>query len=270
MVDTLTKTKRIKPLLIEPPEISSDAADPGRLSGRLEIVNASFQYREDGPTVLNRVSLRADPGELIALVGPSGCGKSTILRLLLGFESPVEGTVVYDGQDVAGLDVLALRRQLGVVLQNGRVAAGSIMENIAGNAKISFDEAWESAADAGFADDVRAMPMEMHTIVSEGGGNLSGGQRQRLLVARALALRPKLILFDEATSALDNRTQKVVSDALDRRRVTRVVVAHRLSTIRGADRIYVLDAGNVVQIGDYDTLAAEPGIFRNMVERQTA
>jgi ABC-type bacteriocin/lantibiotic exporter with double-glycine peptidase domain len=204
----------------------------------------------------------------VALVGPSGSGKSTLFRLLLGFDTPEVGAVHFDGQDMAGLDLNALRRQLGVVLQTSRLMSASIFENIASSARITMEEAWEAAAMAGLADDILAMPMGMHTVVSEGGTNLSGGQRQRLLIARALALRPRILLFDEATSALDNRTQAIVSESLERLRVTRIVVAHRLSTIRHADRIYVLEKGRLIQQGNFDQLTATPGLFSQLVKRQ--
>jgi ABC-type bacteriocin/lantibiotic exporter with double-glycine peptidase domain len=203
-------------------------------------------------------------------VGPSGCGKSTTIRLIMWFDTPEEGTVYFDGQDLAGLDVSAVRRQLGVVLQNGRINSGPIFENIGGGALITVDEAWEAARMAGFADDIEAMPMGMHTVVSEGGTNLSGGQRQRLLIARALVLKPRILIFDEATSALDNRTQAIVSESIDRLRVTRIVIAHRLSTIRNADRIYVMEAGRVVEQGTFEELAAQPGLFANLIARQMA
>jgi ABC-type bacteriocin/lantibiotic exporter with double-glycine peptidase domain len=218
--------------------------------------------------ILDGVSLTVEPGEFVALVGPSGSGKSTLFRLLLGFDTPEVGAVYFDGQDMAGLDLNALRRQLGVVLQTSRLMSASIFENIASSARITMEEAWEAAAMAGLADDILAMPMGMHTVVSEGGTNLSGGQRQRLLIARALALRPRILLFDEATSALDNRTQAIVSESLERLRVTRIVVAHRLSTIRHADRIYVLEKGRLIQQGNFDQLTATPGLFSQLVKRQ--
>lgn len=262
--------QRSLPILESEPEVNNDKADPGRLTGRIKVDHATFRYREDGPLILDDVTIETNPGEFIALVGPSGSGKSTIFRLLLGFETPHSGTVYFDGQDLSGLDVSAVRRQLGVVLQNGRISAGTIFENISGGALISIDEAWEAAEMSGLAADVRAMPMNLHTVVSEGGGNLSGGQRQRLVIARALALKPKILLLDEATSALDNRTQAVVSESLDRMNVTRIVVAHRLSTIRNADRIYVLEAGRVVQSGSFDKLSQEDGLFAQLIKRQLA
>jgi ATP-binding cassette subfamily C protein len=190
------------------------------------------------------------------------------MRLLLGFDTPQTGSVYYDGQALAGLDVVAVRRQCGVVLQTSRLSAGSMFENLAGGALISLNDAWDAAEKAGLAADIRVMPMQMHTVVSEGGSNLSGGQRQRLLIARALAVKPKIMLMDEATSALDNRTQAIVTESLNALRVTRVVIAHRLSTIRHADRIYVLEAGRLVQQGSFEELAAQPGLFSQLIKRQ--
>ena len=268
VLQILPMWERAQPILQATPEVDAEKADPGGLSGRLAIDHTVFRYRQEGALILDDVSIHAEPGEFIALVGPSGSGKSTLLRLLLGFDVPESGTVSFDGQDLAGLDLNAVRRQLGVVLQHSRLMAGSIFENIAGSALISMDEAWEAAKMAGFASDVEAMPMGMHTMVSEGGSNLSGGQRQRLLIARALALRPRLLLFDEATSALDNRTQAIVSESLDRLNVTRIVVAHRLSTIRNADRIYVLQNGRLMQQGRFEELAKQSGLFRQLMQRQ--
>jgi ATP-binding cassette subfamily C protein len=230
----------------------------------------TFRYRSDGTLTLDDVSISAEPGDFIAIVGGSGSGKSTIFRLLLGFETPEFGTIYYDGQDLSGLDVDAVRRQLGVVLQNGKLMSASIFENIAGGAQITLDEAWEAARMSGLADDIAAMPMQMHTVISEGGGNISGGQRQRLLIARALALKPRILLFDEATSALDNRTQAIVSESLDKLQVTRIAIAHRLSTIRNAHRIYVLQAGRVVQQGSFEELASQEGLFAQLMARQMA
>jgi NHLM bacteriocin system ABC transporter ATP-binding protein len=268
VLDVIPLWQRSQPILTAQPEIDLNKANPGRLSGNVQIDHISFRYREDGPLNLDDVCISAQPGEFIALVGPSGSGKSTVMRLLLGFESPISGTVYYDGQDLMGLDVMAVRRQLGVVLQNSRINAGSIFENIASGALITLDEAWTAAEMSGFAEDVRAMPMQMHTLVSEGGTNLSGGQRQRLVIARALALKPQILLFDEATSALDNKTQAIVSQSLDQLKVTRVVIAHRLSTIRYADRIYVMQAGRVVQQGCFEELVNQPGLFAQLARRQ--
>lgn len=260
--------QRAKTILQTELESDPNKADPGRLTGRIALDHVTFRYREDGPLTLDDVSIHAEPGEFIAIVGPSGSGKSTVFRLLLGFETPASGTIYYDGQDLAGLDMPAVRRQLGVVLQNVRISSAPIFESITSGALVTLDEAWEAARMAGFDADIKAMPMGMHTVISEGGTNLSGGQRQRLLIARALVLKPKVLLMDEATSALDNQTQAIVTQSLDQMNATRIVIAHRLSTIRNADRIYVVEAGRVVQVGNYDQLVQEDGLFARLVARQ--
>jgi NHLM bacteriocin system ABC transporter ATP-binding protein len=269
LIDVVSLWERAKPILEAEPEVDDAKTDPGPLSGRIELDHVTFRYRPDGPFILRDLSLRIRPGEYVAIVGPSGSGKSTLLRLLLGFEGPEFGKVAYDGQDLATLDLPSVRRQCGVVLQHSRIMAGSLFDNIAGGLVISIDDAWAAARLAGLADDVAAMPMGMHTVISEGGTTLSGGQRQRLLIARALALKPAIVLFDEATSALDNRTQAIVSESLERMRVTRLVIAHRLSTVRHADRIVVLEAGQVTQSGSFAELMAQPeGLFARMMGRQ--
>ncbi|OUL19031.1 NHLP bacteriocin export ABC transporter permease/ATPase subunit [Nostoc sp. RF31YmG] len=268
VLQVLPAWKRAQPILQAIPEVAASKTDPGRLTGKLLVDHAIFRYRDDGPLILDDVTIKAEPGEYIALVGPSGSGKSTMFRLLLGFDLPESGTIYYDGQDLAGLDVNAVRRQLGVVMQNSRMMSGSIFDNIASGALITMDEAWEASRASGLADDIETMPMGMHTVVSEGGTNLSGGQRQRLLIARALALKPRILLFDEATSALDNRTQAIVSESLERLQVTRIAIAHRLSTIRNAHRIYVLQGGRVVQQGSFEQLANQPGLFAQLMARQ--
>ncbi|HEX6042399.1 NHLP bacteriocin export ABC transporter permease/ATPase subunit, partial [Longimicrobium sp.] len=261
--------EQVKPILHTTPEVRPGKDDPGELSGALELQHVSFRYG-DGPQVLRDVSVRINPGEFVAFVGPSGSGKSTCFRLLLGFDTPEVGSVAYDEQDLAGLDVEAVRRQIGVVLQSGRVMNGDLFTNIAGSSPATLDDAWEAARMAGLDEDIRKMPMGMHTIVSDGGGTLSGGQRQRLMIARAIVGRPRILLMDEATSALDNRTQAIVSESLDRLRATRVVIAHRLSTILHADRIHVLVAGEIVESGSYDELMALDGVFAAMARRQLA
>jgi NHLM bacteriocin system ABC transporter ATP-binding protein len=268
LVSITTHWRRTKTILEAPPEVDAAKAHPGRLSGRLALDHVTFRYRKDGRLTLEDVSLHAEAGECIALVGPSGSGKSTILNLLLGFETPSSGAVLLDGHDLVGLDLAAVRRQMGVVRQDSRLMSQSIFENIVCGSRATMDDAWEAARAAGLAEDIEQMPMGMHTIVSEGGGNLSGGQRQRLLIARALVLKPKILLFDEATSALDNRTQRIVTESIQRLQATRVVVAHRLSTIRQADRIYVLEAGRIVQQGSFDELAGRPGLFAQLMKRQ--
>jgi ATP-binding cassette subfamily C protein len=270
ILDAAMKSQRVRPILEAPPEVTEDAASPGRLKGHIRLEDVSFRYTKGGPRVLTNLSFDVQPGEFVAFVGPSGSGKSTLLRILLGFERPEDGRVLYDGQDLAGVDVLGVRRQIGTVLQNGRLNAGSILNNVSNNAKISHAEAWEAVADAGLTDDIEQMPMGLHTMVAEGGANLSGGQRQRLLIARALVTRPRIVFFDEATSALDNKTQATVSQALDRRRVTRIIIAHRLSTIRQADRIYVMAHGTIVQQGTFEELSQQKGLFQDLIARQIA
>ena len=262
--------ERARPILETLPEVDDQKVDPGRLEGRLELDHVAFQYQPDGPLILDDVSLRVEAGQFVALVGPSGSGKSTLFRLLLGFESPSAGGIFYDGQDLAGLDVHAVRRQMGVVLQTGRINAGSLFENIVCGANFSLNDAWEAARATGFADEINDLPMGMHTIISEGGTNLSGGQRQRLLLTRALVHRPRVLLLDEATSALDNKTQAIVSGSLQRLEVTRVVIAHRLSTIRNADKIHVIESGRIIEAGSFDELARQQGLFSRLIARQMA
>ena len=204
-----------------------------------------------------------------AVVGKTGCGKSTLVRLLLGFEKPLKGGIYYDGKDISNIDLRSLRRKIGVVMQNGSLFSGDIYSNIVISApELTMDEAWEAAEQAGIADDIRKMPMGMHTLISEGAGGISGGQKQRIMIARAIAPKPKILMFDEATSALDNITQRIVSDSLDRLKCTRIVIAHRLSTIKQCDRIIVLDRGHIIEDGTYEELINNNGYFAELVERQ--
>ncbi|PKW09374.1 NHLM bacteriocin system ABC transporter, ATP-binding protein [Streptomyces sp. 1222.5] len=268
-VGTVPMLERLRPILEAAPENDGTKADPGDLSGRITVSHLSFRYGQDGPLVLDDVSLTVQPGEFVAVVGASGSGKSTLLRLLLGFETPLAGSVLYDGQDLAELDISAVRRQCGVVLQNGALQAGDVLANIVGTSGYTLDEAWAAAEMAGLADDVRAMPMGMNTMLSEGTNTLSGGQRQRLMIARALVARPRLVFFDEATSALDNPTQGLVAESTRRLNATRLVIAHRLSTVVDADRIVVMDRGRVVQQGTYEELLADAdGLFARLAGPQ--
>jgi NHLM bacteriocin system ABC transporter ATP-binding protein len=267
---------RIKPILemAEPilktePESADNKAMVTRLSGNIELSNVMFRYDPNMPYVIDGLNLKIRAGEYVAIVGSTGCGKSTLVRLLLGFEKPERGAVYYDGKDITGLDLRSLRRKIGTVTQDGSLFQGDIYSNIVISApQLSLTEAWEAAELAGIADDIRAMPMGMQTMIAEGQGGISGGQKQRLMIARAVAPRPKILIFDEATSALDNITQKQVSEALDKLRCTRIVIAHRLSTIRNCDRILVLDSGKILEEGTYDELIARNGFFAELVERQ--
>ncbi len=258
-----------KPIMDAQPEISEGRRIVTKVSGSIELNNISFRYSDSMPNVIDNLSLKIKPGQYVALVGSTGCGKSTLVRIILGFEKPQKGSVYFDRQDIENLDLKSLRSKIGTVMQNGKLFYGDIFSNITIAAPwLTLDDAWEAAEAAGIADDIRAMPMGMHTIVSEGQGGFSGGQKQRLMIARAVAPKPKILIFDEATSALDNITQKKVSEALDALKCTRIVIAHRLSTIRQCDRILVLDKGKIIEDGTYDELIANNGFFAELVERQ--
>lgn len=260
--------ERAKPILETLPEVNLNKSDPGELSGAIEVNHVSFRYAPDTPLVLDDVSLKIEPGQFVAVVGPSGAGKSSIFRLLLGFEKPEAGSIYYDNQDLSGLDIQSVRRQMGVVIQSGKLMPGDIFNNIVGNAPFTIDDAWEAATLAGMEKDLKAMPMGMYTLISEGGSTLSGGQKQRLMIARAIISKPRILLFDEATSALDNQTQAIVSRSLESLQATRVVIAHRLSTIINADRIYVLQGGKIAQSGTYRELIEQEGPFKQLALRQ--
>lgn len=258
-----------EPFLKTEPETSENKEIVTKLNGGIEMDHISFRYDEGRPMVIDDMSLKIRPGEYVAIVGKTGCGKSTLMRLLLGFEKPEKGSVRFDGKDINSLDLPSLRKKIGTVMQDAGLFQGDIYSNIVITApELTLADAWEAAEKAGIADDIREMPMGMNTIIAEGQGGISGGQRQRLMIARAIAPKPKLLMFDEATSALDNKTQKQVSDALDAMGCTRIVIAHRLSTIKHCDRILVLDGGHIIEDGTYDELIAKNGYFAELVERQ--
>ena len=259
----------VKPIIETVPEISVGKQVITRLSGGIELSNVSFRYSENMPLVIDDLSLKIRSGQYVAIVGATGCGKSTLMRLLLGFEAPQKGAIYYDGRDLASIDLKSLRRKIGVVMQNGKLFQGDIFSNIIISApRLTLNEAWEAAELAGIAEDIRRMPMGMNTMISEGSGGISGGQRQRLMIARAIAPKPKILMFDEATSALDNLTQKKVSDSLNGLKCTRIVIAHRLSTIRQCDRILYLENGKIAEDGTYEELIAKNGKFAELVARQ--
>ncbi|MEM6621113.1 MAG: ATP-binding cassette domain-containing protein [Pseudomonadota bacterium] len=260
--------ERAKPILEAETEIDPGRGDPGRLAGDIEGSGLVFSYATGLPPVLNGLDFHVRPGQHMAIVGGSGSGKSTLLRLLLGFEAPQRGAILYDGQDLTRLDLTRVRSQIGVVLQASQLFAGSILENIRGAGNASLADCLEAAEKAGLARDLEYFAMGVHTPITEGAGSLSGGQRQRILIARALAAKPNILFFDEATSALDNATQAVVSKTLDALAVTRVTIAHRLSTVRNADRICVLQDGRFVELGTYDALMAKNGAFAELARRQ--
>lgn len=263
--------QRFWPIFSAVPEDSGDLETPGQLSGGISLEHVSFAYDKGGKNVLNNLSVNIRPGEYVGIVGTSGCGKSTLLKMLLGFEMPQTGLVLVDGKDLKQLDKSAYRRQLGVVLQNGRLISGSIYDNITITAPgTSMDRVKEVLKQVGLAEDVDAMPMGIHTVLSESSNTISGGQQQRILIARAIVGNPKILIFDEATSALDNLTQAAVSSSLDRMKVTRIVVAHRLSTIKNCDRILVLNNGSIAEEGNYQQLMAKRGLFFQLASRQIA
>ncbi|MBR3428546.1 MAG: NHLP bacteriocin export ABC transporter permease/ATPase subunit [Clostridia bacterium] len=258
-----------EPILKTAPESSENKEMVTKLSGTIELSNVYFRYTDSMPYVVDGMSLKIRAGEYVAIVGTTGCGKSTLMRLLLGFETPEKGAIYYDGHDMSKLDLRSLRRRIGAVTQDGGLFQGDIYQNIVISApELTLDQAWEAAEMAGIADDIRAMPMGMQTVISEGQGGISGGQKQRLMIARAVAPKPKVLMFDEATSALDNKTQKQVAEALDNLKSTRIVIAHRLSTIKNCDRILVLDKGKIIEDGTYDELIAKNGLFAELVARQ--
>lgn len=259
----------MEPILKAEPEVSEEKEILTDVSGRIELSNVCFRYDKNTPYVIDSMNLKIGTGEYVAIVGKSGCGKTTLVRLLLGFETPEKGAIYYNGKDISGVDLRSLRRRIGVVTQDGGLFSESIFSNITISAPyLTEEDAWEAAELAGIADDIRAMPMGMQTVISEGSGGISGGQKQRLMIARAVAPKPNVLIFDEATSALDNRTQKQVSKALDSLNCTRIVVAHRLSTIKNCDRILYLEDGHIVEDGTYDELIEKNGLFAELVERQ--
>ncbi|MFK0112823.1 NHLP bacteriocin export ABC transporter permease/ATPase subunit [Streptomyces sp. NPDC091217] len=269
-VAALPLFEEIKPVLEAAPEVRTASTRPGPLSGAVEARRLSFRYADDGPLVLDDVSFDIRPGEFVAVVGPSGCGKSTLLRLLIGFDKPVSGSVLYDGQDLGALDQSAVRRQCGVVLQHAQPFTGSILDVICGTEPYTPEEAMAAAEMAGLAEDIKRMPMGLHTIVA-GSGAISGGQRQRLMIAQALIRRPRILFFDEATSALDNDTQRTVIESTRKLNATRIVIAHRLSTVMDADRVIVMEDGKVAQQGPPAQLLADTGgRLHELVRRQLA
>ena len=273
MVGVITSIKptydMAKPILEAEPETAQNKLVLEKVKGNIRFENVSFKYIENGPLILNDLSLDIKEGEYVAIVGQTGCGKSTLIRVLLGFEEPLSGRVTVDGHDVKDLDPSSLRRRIGTVLQNGTLFHADIFSNIIISCpNASEEDAWAAAEIADIADDIREMPMGMKTVISEGQGGISGGQKQRIMIARAIVHHPKILIFDEATSALDNKTQKSITESINKLNCTRLVIAHRLSTIKNADRIIMLEGGKIIEEGSYDSLIAQKGKFAELVERQ--
>ncbi len=259
----------VEPIMKTMPEVEENKKAVTKLNGSIELSNISFQYSQGSPKIIDNLSLKIRPNQYVAIVGKTGCGKSTLMRILLGFEKPQTGSVYFDGKDLNSLDVKSVRRNIGVVMQNSSLFAGDIYSNIVVSAPwLGLDDAWEAARMAGIAEDIQRMPMNMHTVISEGSGGISGGQKQRIMIARAIAPKPKIIMFDEATSALDNITQKQVAESLSGLRSTRIVIAHRLSTIKQCDRIIYLENGKIAEDGTFDQLVGLNGKFAELVKRQ--
>ncbi len=260
--------ERAKPFFDSDTESQSDQLESLEITGDIELDRVSYRYDDELPLVLDSVSFHIKQGEYVAIVGPSGSGKSTLIRLLLGFDSPEDGSVRFDGRPISGLNLKSLRKQIGTVLQSSTLFSGSLMEAIAGGTFLQEEDVWEAVEQAGLAEDIRKMPMGLQTVLPDGGGTLSGGQRQRVAIARALARKPRLLIFDEATSALDNRTQAVVTKSLDKLPMTRIMIAHRLSTIRKADRIIVIENGQLIEEGNYEALMSNEGLFTRLMKQQ--
>ena len=260
---------RCKPILQTLPEWDEDTIMPGNLTGDIEVNHVTFSYNESSGVVLDGISVPIKAGEYVGIVGSSGCGKSTLLKLLLGFEKPDVGKVYYDGKDIDSMDKRELRKKFGVVLQDGKLISGSIFENITITAPgTKLERVKQVVKEVGLEDDINQMPMGLHTVLSENSGTISGGQQQRILIARAIVNKPKIIFFDEATSALDNVTQSMVCDSLERLKATKVVIAHRLSTVMNCDRILVMDKGKIVEQGSYEELMDMKGLFYQLAIRQ--
>lgn len=266
--DLIPLVKRIKPIIEAKTESEEGKTSVKIEDGKIEISHLRFRYSPQAPLVLNDVSMKIEPGQFVAIVGNSGAGKSTLLRNLIGFEHAEAGSIFYDDHDINSLDLGELRRQMGVVLQNDSVFQGTILQNIIGTSGLDEKAAWEAARKVSLDKDIEELPMGMNTMVLSGGKSLSGGQLQRLIIARAIIRNPKILLFDEATSALDNLTQQAVSKSLEELKQTRIVIAHRLSTVINADNIYVMKDGQIIESGTYNQLMKKNGFFAKLAERQ--
>lgn len=254
LIQLMPGFKRMQPLLALQPESLNQKIQHLNSQGHIHIIQATL-LAENGDKILDHISMNIKPGSFVGIVGESGAGKSSILKIILGFTAISSGAIFIDGHDIKNLDMQTLRKQFGVVLQTTNILPGTILSNISANITLSLEEAWYLANLVGLDQDIRAMPMQMHTYISDNAGDtISGGQKQKILIARALATKPKILLLDEATSALDNHSQALIYSNLRNLNMTRVVIAHRYSTIVEADMIYVLKKGKILHSGGYQTL----------------
>ena len=267
-VSALPLFERVKPILEAQPESAPGSKVLPSLAGRIEFEHVRFRYPMAERETLADVSFQVSPGEYVAFVGPTGAGKSTLYRMLLGFERPSSGSVLLDGHDLLSVDLSGMRRQMGVVLQNGQLAPDSILNNVADGAPLTREEVLDAVRAAGLEEDIEALPMGINAMLAEGAPELSGGQKQRLLIARALARKPRVLLLDEPTSMLDNRSQDTILTTLRGLTATRIVIAHRLSTLVDVDRIYVMRDGRIVETGEYHELMERGGELAQLALRQ--
>ena len=262
---------QMRPLLAGVPETESEGDSVEFLGGEIVFDRVSFRYDPDGPLILDDVTIRARPGEFVAIAGESGAGKSTLFRLALGIDRPTAGAVHYDGRDLRHLNLKQLRRHIGAVPQSVRLHPLDLWDNLVGHHDgVTSDDVWAAVRTAEVEGEIKAMPMGLMTMVGTSGAVLSGGESQRVTIARSVIGNPRIMLFDEATNWLDNENQANVMRNLAGLTCTRVVIAHRLSTLQQADRIYVLRAGKVVQCGSFQELMETGGVFRELVRRQVA
>ncbi len=262
----------IRPVLeAEEEESGSGTKIPQEIRGEITVSDLHFRYTRDSSYVLNGLRVHIRPGESIGVIGTSGCGKSTLIRLLLGFEEPEKGSIYIDEFDIRELDMKACRRKIGTVLQDAGIISGDIYSNITiTKPDASIEEVKDAVEMAGLTDTIASLPMGVHTPVSQENCTLSGGQRQRVLIARALIAKPSILIFDEATSALDNITQAKITESVNSLKCTKIIVAHRLSTIEKCDRILVMDKGVIVQEGTMEQLKKTDGLLRQLMRRQNA
>lgn len=258
--------RRLHPILESKTEISMLKKRNINYKGKIEINNVTLMNPDTGRMILNKISLTIEPEKFVALIGSSGAGKSSIFRLLLGFETANSGTITIDGDHLDDIDLQFMRKQFGVVLQSTNILPGTILSNITTNSNLTLNEAWKLAEYVGLDKDIQQMPMKMYTYISDNAGeSISGGQKQKILIARALATKPKILLLDEATSALDNKSQSIIYNSLKELKITRFVIAHRYSTIVDADVIYVIDKGEIISSGTYQELINTNKLLSNFV-----